>query len=357
MRVVVFTTSWPRSERDWVGRFVADAVTRVRELGVEVDVVRPGVFRDFGLAYGDGVVANARRKPWRAPFMLASMVRTLRRHARRGGVVHAHWLLGGLIARLSGAPYVVTLHGSGSAGRFADLNLARRAPRFVGWILGGAEVVIAVSTPLAEAARACGASDVRVIPNGVDLPERPGVEDDPPFVLFAGRLSREKGVDEFVAATKGLSRLVAGDGPLRDRVPADIRLGFLPHDDLLTFYDRAAVLCMPSRSEGFGVAAVEAMAAGTPVVATRVGGLVDVVEHERTGLLVEEGDVDGLRAALVRLLDDPDLRARLGSAARQRVAERFGWPAVAAATVDAYRSALHLPAAEAIEVDVEHPRP
>jgi len=350
MKVVVFTTSWPRHERDWVGRFVSDAVAQAGARGVQTDVVSPGVFRHYGLAYGNGVVANARRKPWRAPFMVASMVRTLRRHARSADLVHAHWLLGGAIARLAGAPYVVTLHGSGSAGRFADLELARRSPRLVHWILGRARVVICVSEALADAARSCGATDVRVIPNGVAVARasgsgEPGAgdgdgdgEEQPPFVLFAGRLSPEKGIDDFLAATDGMPRRIAGDGPLRAQVPE--ALGMLPHDELLELYGRCAVLCQPSRSEGFGVTIVEAMAAGRPIVATRVGGIPDLVVPEQTGVLVESGDVPALRAALERLLADPALRRRMGAAAQARAAARFGWPAVTDALLAAYEDAV-----------------
>jgi len=157
-------------------------------------------------------------------------------------------------------------------------------------------------------------------------------------VLFAGRLSREKGILELVQAANGMKLVVAGDGPVRDRVPG--ALGFVPHHELLRLYDRAAVVACPSRREGFGVACAEAMAHGRPVVASAVGGLLDLVEDERTGLLVPPGDVAALRAALERLLGDRDLRSRLGAAARARAAERLAWDRVTDATVDAYRTVI-----------------
>jgi glycosyltransferase involved in cell wall biosynthesis len=175
---------------------------------------------------------------------------------------------------------------------------------------------------------------VRVIPSGVDLPADVGEPGEPAHVLFAGRLSREKGILELVAAADGLPLVVAGDGPLRDRVPG--ALGMVPHSQLLQLYRRAAVVACPSHREGFGVVCAEAMAHGRPVVASAVGGLLDLVEHERTGLLVEPGDVAGLRAALQRLLGDEELRARLGAAARERIGERFSWRSVTDAVLDAY---------------------
>ena len=138
-----------------------------------------------------------------------------------------------------------------------------------------------------------------------------------------GRLSAEKGVLELVAATVGMRLVVAGDGPLRERVPG--ALGFVPHHELAPLYARAAVVACPSRREGFGVACAEAMAHGRPVVASAVGGLLDLVVDGETGLLVPPGDADALRAGLERVLDDAQLRRRLGEAGRARARERFSW--------------------------------
>src|SRR5919201_6633088 len=135
-------------------------------------------------------------------------------------LLHAHWLPCGWVAARAGRPFVVQVWGT-------DLELARRVPRLARRILRGARLVIAASTELAEAARRLGAPDVRVIPSGVDLPAEVGEEADPPQVLYAGRLSEEKGVLELVAAADGLPLVVAGDGPLRPRVPA--ARGFVPH--------------------------------------------------------------------------------------------------------------------------------
>ena len=150
MRVVVLTTSWPRTESEFAGRFVADAVERLRERGVEVDVLAPGAgYDDHGLAYGGGMAANLRRRPWAAPLMLVSMLRSLRRAARGADLVHAHWLLTAAVARFGGKPFVVTLHGSGSAGSFSDVELARRRPGLVRFLLRPAAAAICVSETVA----------------------------------------------------------------------------------------------------------------------------------------------------------------------------------------------------------------
>jgi glycosyltransferase involved in cell wall biosynthesis len=176
---------------------------------------------------------------------------------------------------------------------------------------------------------------VRVIPSGVDLPAEVGEEAQPPEVLYAGRLSAEKGVLELVEATAGMKLVVAGDGPLRTRVRGE--LGFLPHDELQRLYARAAVVACPSRREGFGVACLEAMAHARPVVATDVGGLRDLVVDGETGLVVPPRDPAALRNALQRLLGDGDLRRRLGAGGRERARQHFSWESVTDATIAAYR--------------------
>jgi glycosyltransferase involved in cell wall biosynthesis len=333
VKVAVLTTSYPRYPGDSAGRFVADAVEHVRRRGVEVEVVGPQQFRGFGLTYGHGVVGNLRRRPWLAlfaPALLASFVRAAR--GVDANILHAHWLPAGWVARRTGKPYVVQVWGT-------DVELARRAPVLARRVLRGASLVIAASTALAESARRLGAADVRVIPSGVELPPEVGPEASPPEVLYAGRLSSEKGVLELVEATQGLNLVVAGDGPLRARVPG--ALGFVPHADLQRLYARAAVVACPSRREGFGVTCLEAMAHGRPVVATSVGGLRDLVVDGETGLVVPPRDPPALGAALERLLADEELRRRLGAAGRERARERFSWDVTTAALVTAYAEAAN----------------
>jgi glycosyltransferase involved in cell wall biosynthesis len=334
LNVTVLTTSYPRRPGDVAGLFVADQVEHLRERGIEVEVVSPATFRHYGIAYGAGVAGNLRRRPYLSlalPLMLAGFTRAARRAARGADLVHAHWLPAGIVALATGKPFVVQVWGT-------DVELARRAPALARRVLRRARLVIAPSRALAEEARKLGAEDVRVIPSGVDLPDAVGEEAEPPEILYAGRLSPEKGVRELVAAANGLPLVVAGDGPLRDEVPG--ALGFVPHDELVGLYERAAVVACPSRREGFGVVCAEAMAYGRPVVAGDVGGLRDLVVHEETGLLVEPGDVAGLRAALERLLGDADLRRRFGEAGRARISEHFTWQRFEDETLRAYEDAL-----------------
>jgi glycosyltransferase involved in cell wall biosynthesis len=266
--------------------------------------------------------------------MLVSFARAARRASRDADLVHAHWLPAGLVATSTGRPFVVQLWGT-------DVELARKAPRLARLVLGRAGLAICASSELARAAIELGATEVRVIPGGVDVPDTVGEPDDPPHVLYAGRLSPEKGVLDLVEAARGLPLVIAGDGPLRDRVPG--ALGFVPHDRLLGLYERASVIACPSHREGYGVVCAEAMAHGRPVVASAVGGLRDLVVDGETGLLVPPGDVTALRSALQLVLGDADLRRRLGAGARERARELLTRDRAVAQTVAAYGEALGYP--------------
>ncbi len=334
LKVAVLTTSYPRHADDAAGLFVADQVERIRERGVDVEVVSPASFRHYGIAYGSGVAGNLRSRPYLAlalPLMLGGFARAARRAAHDADLVHAHWLPAGAVAMTTGKPFVVQVWGT-------DVELALKVPALARRVLRRARLVISPSTALADEARRLGAQDVRTIPSGIDVPDHVGEEDEPAHVLYAGRLSPEKGIRELVAAADGHPLVVAGDGPLRSEVPG--ALGFVPHDELERLYERAAVVACPSHREGFGIVCAEAMAHGRPVVAGDVGGLRDLVVDEVTGLLVPPRDAGALRAALERLLADPALRRRMGEAGRARISEHFTWQRFADETLRAYEDAL-----------------
>ncbi len=257
----------------------------------------------------------------------------------------ARWALVWL-KRAGRAPAVVaTLHG---------FPPNRPTSRLGGWAVRHADHVIAVSTALARWAAAAGVGPGRmsVIPNGLDRgcesrrsgvgrprPETPpwGARRRGPRFGVLARLAREKGVDTLLRATAvaretlpGLAVLIAGDGPQRLRLEALSRrlglggvvcfLGWVADSDL--FLREIDVLVAPSLAEGQSLAVMEAMAAGRPVIASRVGGLADTVRDGEDGLLVAPGDPDGLATAMCRLGRDAAERARMGAAAASSAS---GW--------------------------------
>jgi glycosyltransferase involved in cell wall biosynthesis len=305
-------------------------VDGVRARGVDVHVVSPADFRHHGLARPPGIPANVLHKPWRAlfvPSLLASFRRTARRAARDADLVHAHWLGAGAVAATLGKPYVLQVHGT-------DLVLGLRFPRLARPIISRAAVVVAGSQALAADARTLGARDVRVIPTGVAIPPKVVAPEEPPHILFVGRLSEEKGVLELADAARDLPLVVAGSGHLASQVPGVV--GPVPPRELGRYYDRAAIVAVPSRREGYGLVAREAMAHGRPVVASAVGGLLEAIEDDVNGVLVPPLDVVALRRALEELLADPERRARLGTAARTHAAEHFSREAEVEALLAVY---------------------
>jgi len=282
----------------------------------------------------------------------------LTRELRRIGpdLVHLHsgrasWW-GGLAAWRLGLPALATRR----------MDRAVRRGWHTRWLYAHAlRAVVAISDGVAERLLAGGVPEraIRVVPSAVEpgrlLPQRSreavrqrlGVAPDTPCLLAAAALVRRKGLDvllealaELTAADASPTLWIAGEGPQRRALEQQARalgiggrvrlLG--QRDDVPELLAACDVFVLPSRQEGLGVAALEAMALGRPVVASRVGGLGGAVVHEHTGLLVPPEDARALRDALARLLRDAELRARLGSAGPRHVAERYA----AGSMVDAY---------------------
>ena len=199
---------------------------------------------------------------------------------------------------------------------------------------------------------------IAVIPNGVDATlVRPSPGSPRPLrtVITVANLRPEKSHETLVAAAALLVKdypdlrfEIVGAGPRREELDALVRardlqhrVSFLGHrEDVPALLARADAFVLPSRSEALPNSAIEAMAAGLPVVASAVGGLLDLVEDGRTGILVPPGNADALAAALRRLAADPLLAARLGAAAADAVRQRYSFDRMVAAFEDLYTAGL-----------------
>jgi len=402
-RVVMVTTSYPRFPGDSVGTFMEPIAKGVAARGHEVHIVAPwhpaitrareedGVFfhffkyapirqlNVFGYASGLRADEHVRGAAWAAaPFALAAGWFKAMRVAqkRRATVMHGHWVVpGGAIASFArpSLPLVISLHGSDVfvAERIAPARtLARR-------VLGRAGCVTACSADLASRAVSLGAPPARieVVPYGVNArrfaPDadarealRTGVRipTDTPLLFSAGRLVRKKGFEYLIDALPMVSTTaapvlaIAGVGDLRQELETRVRtaglasrvmfLGNLKQDQVATWLAAADVAVVPSvrddsgNVDGLPNTVMEALASGTPLVATPAGGIGAVVEDGRTGLLVEERDPAALARAIASLLQDPSLRRRIGQDARAMIEARYGWDAVASRFEETYDRAL-----------------
>lgn len=287
-----------------------------------------------------------------APLADLRAARRLAKLAHKADVVHAHGLRAGWIAALAQSvrpfPFMLTAHNMAEGGLPAQLALKHIGRR--------AQAIIAVSQAVADSLTALGVppAKLRIVPNGVDvevfaqLPPRAdarqalGFIEDTFTVGCIARLSPEKGVDvlaQAAAALPDVPVLVAGDGPQRDvlraSLPANVRLlGRIP--DTRALLAAVSVLVVPSRLEGQGIVALEAMAAGVPLIASRVGGLAEMLTDGETVLLVPAGDPAALARAITRLRADPALQAHLSANAARLVRERYSHRRTVAAVLDVY---------------------
>jgi starch synthase len=300
-------------------------------------------------------------------------------------VVHSHtWyanLAGHLASMLHDIPHIVTAHSLEPMRPWKAEQLGG-GYRLSTWAertaYESAAAVIAVSNGMrADILSAYPAIDparVRIIPNGIDTElyspvpdrdvlERYGLRTDRPIVLFVGRITRQKGVAHLVAAAAGFApeiqlALCAGS-PDTSELAAEITAGvarlqaerdgvvwiqqMLPRPELLQLLTAADVFICPSIYEPQGIVNLEAMACETAVVASRVGGIPDVVVEGETGLLVDYSADPrefeaGLAAAVNELIADPARIRAMGLAGRRRAVQDYGWAAIAERTVQLYRS-------------------
>lgn len=333
--------------------------TEARARGHHVDVITgriPGVPpRANVITIPDSATVLANESTCR--LTLGRGIRTnLRNVLRDGGydIVHVHAPLAPSLPMIAieeaECPIVGTFHA------YHEFSVAYAlGRRYFQGLLDRIDAKLPVSPAARDAVARYFAADWTIVPNGVDIAQfRPDVARPPampsgvPTILFVGRFDPRNGLPALIGAFKRMrargidARLfVIGDGPLRSRYRAlaggreDIV--FLGHvsDALEGYYAHASVYACPATLGSFGITLLEAMACGTPIVCYHTPGFRTVVEHERQALMTPPGDVEAFANALARLLDDPDLRTRMGKAGRVR-ASAFAWPRIAEQTLAVY---------------------
>lgn len=361
----------------------------VRCFGEQLDESQPLTVRGTTVDSARFEDADPRIKP-----VLDALARGVDFNIRPSGadVVHCHtWYahFGGIAAKLAyGIPLVITAHSLEPLRPWKREQLGGGYD-FSSWIektaLEMADAVIAVSKETkADILKYFNVDPAKIemIYNGIDTEQyhkvstqdcfrKYGIDPAKPFVLFVGRITRQKGIVHLVNAIQHITPdcqvVLCAGAPDTKEIAAEmqaavaearkLRDGIIWIEEMVTkdtaieLYSNAAVFCCPSIYEPFGIINLEAMACETPVVASAVGGIKEVVVHGETGLLVpveqlqvapfEPVDPEkfsrDLANAINRLMADPDLRKRMGAASRKRAVEIFSWTAIAEQTAELYR--------------------
>jgi len=398
-RVCFLTSNFPRWPGDSTTPFVLHLAQDMAREGWSVDVLAPHApeaareetlgairvyrFRYFWperkqtLCYQGGALINLRRSllaRLQVPALVLAEAVAMWRLARRRkyDLLHAHWILPqGFVAVLVGwlvrTPTIVTIHGGdifALKGRFLTalkrfaLDHARAVTANSSETLKRARQIM--RGPMAPCRIYMGATDPgSPNPDAVDAIKKRFMTDDPLTLIFTGRLVEEKGVGDLVAAMKLLKAsalriqlLVLGEGQDRPTFERQVErlglsgsvrfLGWVAPEVVPDYLAAADIFVAPSKTEGQGLAIVEALLAGIPVVATRCGGIPDVVEDGVGGILVDEGRPDEIAAAIGKLANNPGLRRRLAEAGRAHARAHFTRAKSAAAFSQLYSSVLRL---------------
>ena len=354
---------------------------RDRGLAVRFFPFWAGTGKSYAWGYASSMRADRELRPRAlalAPLVFVSALATMRRlaAANRYDVIHAHWVLpNGPIAALAAAapapPLVISLHGS-------DVFVAEKSAllaRVARWTFRKTSWVAACAGDLAERAIRLGAPPERVatLLHGVDVGDlsggdavewrrRAGAADKDFLVVALGRLVAKKGFSHLLRAAASLADrglpirvAIGGEGDLAERLAAEARalgvenrvrlVGNVAHDAIGGFFRAADAVAVPSvrdengNVDGLPNVLLEAMAAGRPVVSSRIAGVPDVVEDERDGLLVPPADDEALAAALARLASEDPLRQRIAAGASAKAAT-LSWQSYGDRLVAAYERAI-----------------
>ncbi len=387
-RILCVTSNFPRWEGDSTTPFVLHLCQDLQALGWEVDVVAPhapgcamretlgGVkverFRYLWpesqetVCYHGGALVNLRRDKTnflKLPALVLSewwaIYRRLR--TRQYDLLHSHWILpqgftGVLAAKPLGIPHVITVHGSDvlslpgkMLGKFKRFALNRADIVSVNSSVTRKAVLNLTSKIAALHTIPTGVTNVEPNPKSTAGIRKEFRRENGPLLVFVGRLVYEKGIDDLINAAHilkarmpDLTVLVIGDGQdrpalekqaeqlgVQDRVKFK---GWVPPEQVPDYMAAGDIFVGPSKMspeggvEAQGLTFAEAMLAGCPVIATRSGGIPDIVRHEETGLLVSESAPDEITAAVEKLVNDPGLRNRLVNSGRELVREKYVRP-------------------------------
>jgi len=385
-RVLVLTSTFPRWENDPEPAFIFELSLR---LAASFDVTvlsprTPGSKKQEAMAglrvirfpyffqrweklamHGGGILNKLKSNPLyylMIPLFLLGQLRAVvgLLRSERFDLIHAHWLIPqGFVAALSllitkrKIPLLCTSHG----GDLFALK-GKGLQRLKRWVMDRSAALTVVSGAMKSMVVEMGVvpDKVEVIPMGVDLkglftPD-PRVERKTDELLFVGRLVEKKGVHFLLEAMPAVIKkhptvrlILAGSGPMEEELKQKAAqlhlsdkvdfLGMVAQTQLPALYQRATLAIFPfvvaksGDQEGFGLVQVEAMGCECPVIAGDLPAIHDIIAHEENGLIFPSGNTQALADAIIKLLDDPELRARLAGEGRKSVVQKFDWEAIA----------------------------
>lgn len=384
--VLVLTSTFPRWENDTEPAFVFELSRRLAD-EFEITVISPrtpGSKEREGMAglcvirfpyffnrweklamHGGGILNKLKSNPLyylMIPFFLLGQMRAVvgLLRSERFDLIHAHWLIPqGFVAALSllitrkKIPLLCTSHGGDLfALKGKGLQFLKR------WVMDKSAALTVVSKAMRKTVVAMGIDPdkVEVIPMGVDLKSLftpdPCVQRKTDELLFVGRLVEKKGVQFLLEAMPAVLKkhpsirlILAGSGPMEEELRQQAQrlqisdrvafLGMVSQTKLPDLYRTATLAIFPfvvaksGDQEGFGLVQVEAMGCECPIIAGDLPAIHDIITHEENGMIVESGNAQALADAIIRMLADPDLCAKLAGEGRRRVVQKFDWEIVA----------------------------
>jgi glycosyltransferase involved in cell wall biosynthesis len=378
LRIALIGSTYPRSQEDYEVPWLRESVNQIARRGHQTTVIAPSYagltdhlidgieVRRFRyaparwetLTHGEGAPNKLKKNPalklLTLSYVLSGIWAAWRLcREKKIDLLHIHWPfphgLMALLPSLYGVKVVSSCHG-------AELALATRSKvctRILAACLRRSDAVTANSRHTVGLINEVSGVAAEVIPYGATVqiePDAPAPPEQIPLLLFSGRLIERKGVNyllqamPLILARKKVRLVITGDGHCRDqwevlsrlfRVDGQVEFaGFVSNERLSELFRSCSAYVHPAiydeggDTEGLGVVLIEALRNRKPVVASRVGGIVDVIKHESTGLLVPEKDPAAIATAVLRLLDNPELAKRLGEAGYAYATRYFNWEAI-----------------------------
>lgn len=395
MKILLPTSSFPRTPTDGRGRFVLEYIFSVLNKGHKITVLAPTVEESNFLDNSRNLqIFSFRYSPssslerYFSEMTLAEMVKrtfigklflplyTINQtkrianliQAERFDLIHSQWMLAEMNAQIakmlirSKIPSLVTVHG-------ADMSISERniiTRQVFLKVSNMTDIVLANSNYTKNRLIRLGVQSdkIHLQYQGINPEAFDAIgvnKKDPNLVLFVGRLSQRKGVKyllkafkKVIQSSKDVKLVIVGIGPeYQNLVMLSKKLGIneniefiriIKREELLKLFKTASIFVIPSvmdefgETETLGVVLIEASYCKTPIVASEVGGIPEIVDHGLTGLLVKPGDSDGLALSILKLLEDPQLRINLGNAGKKKVLNQFTWAQISDNTIKIYEN-------------------